>query len=71
LALRVPKTFAQEVGAAEGKRAEMTVDRGALVVRVVSSKKRRRYSLEKLVNGITEENHRAEVDWGPRRGNEV
>jgi antitoxin MazE len=71
LALRVPKAFAQEVGAAEGKRADLTVDNGALVVRVVSAKKRRRYVLENLVNAITEENRRPEVGWGPPRGNEI
>lgn len=71
LALRVPKAFAQEVGAAEGKRADLTVDNGALVVRVVTAKKRRRYALESLVNAITEENRRPEVGWGSRRGNEI
>jgi antitoxin MazE len=70
LALRVPKAFAQEIGAAEGKRAELTVDNGALVVRV-ATKRRRRYALESLVNAINEENCHREVDWGPPRGNEV
>jgi antitoxin MazE len=32
LALRVPKAFAEEVGAVEGKPAEMTVDNGVLVI---------------------------------------
>ncbi|HZP79777.1 MAG TPA: AbrB/MazE/SpoVT family DNA-binding domain-containing protein [Pseudolabrys sp.] len=69
LALRVPKAFAQEVGASEGKRADLTVENGALVVKV--EKKRRRYDLQKLIDGITEENRHAEIDWGPSRGNEV
>jgi antitoxin MazE len=71
LALRVPKAFAQEVGATEGKRATMTVENGVLIVRVVKAKKRRRYSLEQLTNGITKENRHSEIDWGPPRGNEV
>jgi antitoxin MazE len=69
LALRVPKTFAQEVGAAEGKLAELTVENGALVVKVV--KARRRYNLETLVDGISDENRHAEVGWSTPRGNEV
>jgi antitoxin MazE len=69
LALRVPKAFAQEVGASEGKAAELTVENGALVVKV--AKKRRRYSLESLLDGITEENKHAVSDWGTPRGNEV
>jgi len=71
LALRVPKAFAQEVGAAEGKRADLTVENGALVVRVARPKKRRRYALENLVDGITEENRNPEADWGRPRGNEA
>ena len=71
LALRVPSAFAKEVGAAEGKRAEMTVENGALVVKVARPKKRRRYSLEELVDRITEKNRHGETKWGPPIGDEV
>ncbi|MGD0331670.1 MAG: AbrB/MazE/SpoVT family DNA-binding domain-containing protein [Xanthobacteraceae bacterium] len=71
LALRVPKAFAEEIGAVEGKRAEMTADNGVLVVKVAKPRKRRRYNLEHLINGITEENRQPEIDWGPPVGNEV
>jgi antitoxin MazE len=71
LALRVPSAFAKEIGASEGKRAEMTVEDGALVIKVAKTKRRRRYRLEDLIDGITEENVRPEVDWGPPVGNEV
>jgi antitoxin component of MazEF toxin-antitoxin module len=33
-------------------------------------KRRRRYSLEKLVEQITEENRHAEIEWGPLVDNE-
>jgi antitoxin MazE len=71
LALRVPKVFAEEIGAVAGKRAEMTAENGVLVVKVSKPKKRRRYNLEHLINGITEENRHAELDWGPPVGNEA
>jgi antitoxin MazE len=71
LALRVPKVFADEIGAVAGRRAEMTTQNGVLVVKVTSAKKRRRYHLEQLINGITEENRHAEADWGSPVGNEV
>jgi antitoxin MazE len=71
LALRVPKAFAEEIGAVEGKRAVMTAENGILVVKVAKPKKIRRYNLAQLVNGITEENRHAEVDWGSRVGDEV
>jgi antitoxin MazE len=71
LALRIPATFAKEVGATEGKRAEMTVERDALIIKVTRPKRRRRYRLEELVEQITEENRHAETGWGPAVGNEV
>jgi antitoxin MazE len=71
LALRVPSAFAKEVGAREGKRAEMTIEDGALVVKVAKPRKRRRYDLEQLIGQITEENRHPETGWGPPAGNEV
>src|SRR5262249_44656125 len=64
LALRVPSTCAKELGASEGKRAEMTVEDGALVVKVAKPRKRRRYRLEDLIVGITKENYHRQLDWG-------
>ena len=71
LALRVPKAFAEEIGAVEGKAAEMTAENGVLVVKVAKRRKRRRYNLENLINAITEENRHPEVEWGAPVGNEV
>lgn len=71
LALRVPKALAEEIGAVAGKRAEMTAENGVLVVKVSRRKRRRRYDLEHLIGGITEENRHAEFDWGPSVGNEA
>ena len=70
LALRVPSTFAKKLGASAGKRAEMTVEDGALVVKVAMPRKRRRYRVEDLIVGITKENYHREVDWGGPVGNE-
>ena len=71
LALRVPKAFAEEIGAAEGKPAEMTAEHGVLLVKVAKRRKRRRYDLENLINAITEENRHAEIEWGSPIGKEV
>jgi antitoxin MazE len=71
LAVRIPAAFARELGANEGKPADMTVENGALVVKVARSKKKRRYRLEDLVGRITEENRHSEIDWGGSVGNEV
>jgi antitoxin MazE len=70
LALRVPSVFAKEIGAAEGQAVDMTVENGALVVKV-TTRKRRRYQLEHLIAEINEENRHSEFNWGPPVGNEV
>ena len=72
LALRIPKAFAQEIGATVGKAANMEVRDGKLVVEIAKSKRRRRrYTLEQLVAGIRPENRHSELEWGPPVGNEV
>jgi antitoxin MazE len=70
LALRVPSAFAKEIGAAEGQAVDMTIENGALVVKVTTPK-RRHYSLEQLIGEVTEENRHSETSWGPPVGNEV
>lgn len=71
LALRVPKAFAESIGASEGKQAEMTVKDGTLVIKVSKAKRRRRYILRELIDAITEENRHSEINWGAPVGNEV
>ena len=72
LALRVPKAFAQEIGASVGKAANMEVRDGKLVVEIARPKRfRRRYSLAQLVAGIRPENRHREFEWGPPVGNEI
>jgi antitoxin MazE len=73
LALRIPKAFAQEIGASVGKAANMEVRGGKLVVEIAKPKRRRRrrYTLEQLIDGITPENRHHELEWGPSVGNEL
>ena len=72
LALRVPKAFADEIGASDGKAAEMTVRNGRLVIEIARPQRRkRRYELDELVAGITLDNRHEEIDWGPSVGNEA
>jgi antitoxin MazE len=72
LALRVPKVFAQEIGASAGKAASMEVLDGKLVVELAKPRRRRRrYTLEQLVSGITPENRHSELEWGRPVDNEA
>jgi Growth regulator len=72
LAVRIPKALAEAIKAREGKRAEIKVEGGTLVVRpIIRPSRKRRYTLDELLNGMTRENVPDDIDWGPRRGNEA
>lgn len=72
LAVRVPKIVAQEIGARDGKAAEMSVQGRKLVIEPIERKRRRRrYSLDELVGRITRQNRHDEIDWGAGVGNEA
>ena len=64
LAVRIPKTVADQCGISEGSLLDMEVRSGQLVVR------RRKYDLEVLVSQITPENQHPEIFDGPPRGHE-
>lgn len=68
LAVRIPTSVAREMALDEGKQVQFSVEAGRLVIEPIT--KRRRYSLEELVAGITDENRHEEVDWGPPVGKE-
>ena len=72
LAVRIPKSVATAIRATDGKRVELTVRNGALVLQPVAKPKRKpRYSLDELLSGMTRDNVPEAVDWGPPRGNEA
>jgi antitoxin MazE len=53
LAVRIPKSFAEELGWGENAPVEMSLDEGALVIK---SDSERTWDLETLLAGVTEEN---------------
>ena len=71
MALRVPKAFADEIGASDGRAAEMSVSNGKLVIEVTRRRRKRRYAIDELVAGITPDNRHEEIGWGPPLGNEA
>jgi len=68
LAVRIPKSFAQEVGLEAGSPVDMRLVDGGLLVKRVPDEA---VSLDELLSGVTEANVHAEVDAGPARGGEV
>lgn len=68
LALRIPKGIAELVELSDGGEVELSVEEGKMIVQPA---RRRRYSLEELVAGITDENRHDEIGTGPSVGNEA
>ena len=68
LAVRIPKSFAEEVGLMDGSPVEMRLVDGGLLVEPAST---RPLSLEELLDGVTDSNLHAEVDTGPAQGSEA
>jgi len=67
LALRIPKSIANEIELEQGDSVEMEVADGVLAVRPG----RPRYRLADLVRGITKKNRQDETDWGKAKGREI
>jgi antitoxin MazE len=68
LALRIPKSFATEVGLCENLAVDLSVTKGRLVVQPLSEEP---LSLADLLRGVTDENLHREWDTGPAVGKEI
>jgi len=68
LALRIPKSFAQEVGLDQGATVNVSLEDGKLVVVPVSEPP---LTLDQLLEQITEDNIHHEIDTGPAVGEEA
>ena len=68
LALRIPKSFADEVGLQKGTSVEVSLADGKIVVTPVTKSK---LTLEQLLSKVTKENLHHEVDTGSAVGNET
>ena len=68
LALRIPKSFANEVGLHRETSVEISLADGKLVIAPVAKPK---LTLKQLLSKVTEENLHHEVDTGPAIGNET
>jgi antitoxin MazE len=68
LALRIPKSFAEEVGLHADTAVELSLVEGSLVVRPITPQP---LTLEELLRGITDENLPGEWDTGSAVGREA
>ncbi|MDP9291182.1 MAG: AbrB/MazE/SpoVT family DNA-binding domain-containing protein [Verrucomicrobiota bacterium] len=67
LALRIPRSIADEIELQQGDSVKMEITSGVLAIRPA----RPRYQLAELVRGITAENCHKESDWGKAEGSEA
>jgi antitoxin MazE len=67
LAVRIPKTFAEEVGLADDSPIEMRLVKGGLLLEPAPTWGP---TLDELLEGVSDDNRHGEVDTGERRGSE-
>jgi len=68
LALRIPKSFATEVGLQTETSVDVSLANGKLVVTPIAKPK---MSLKQLLAKVTKDNMHHEIDTGPAIGNET
>jgi antitoxin MazE len=67
LAVRIPGTYARELGLVEGAELELTRVDGGLLLRP----RKREYQLDELLEQVTPESIHGETDWGSAVGREA
>lgn len=68
LALRIPKSFAKEIGLQSGASVNLSLEEGKLVIEPLTAKE---YCLEELLFEVNEDNIHTEFDTGKPKGKEL
>ncbi len=68
LAVRIPKTFAADLGVAQDSSVELSVEDGCLLIRPSVAP---RYELAALLASVTPKNVHTEIDLGSAMGKET
>ena len=68
LALRIPKSFANEMGLGENSSVQLMIKEGVLVIALDAEPK---LTLEELLSQVTEDNVHHEWETGPAKGDET
>ncbi|MGQ0502825.1 MAG: AbrB/MazE/SpoVT family DNA-binding domain-containing protein [Panacagrimonas sp.] len=70
LGVRLPGPVLAETKLVAGSTVEVVAENGGIRLKLVKARKRKGYTLEELLKGITPENVHPEMDWGPDVGRE-
>jgi antitoxin MazE len=68
LALRIPKSFALNVNIKQNELVDLSIDKGKIIITPIAQKE---YSLEELLEGVSENNLHSEFDTGAPAGKEI
>jgi antitoxin MazE len=68
LALRIPKSFADEVGLEKQADIDVSLANGKIIISPVAKP---RFSLKQLLSKVTPDNLHGELDTGTAAGNEI
>lgn len=69
VAVRIPSAFLKDLNLKEGQFADLSIENGNIVLTPIAIT--RRYALEELVAGITENNRHDGIDFGQPVGSEI
>lgn len=68
LALRIPKSFAIDANLMQNETVDLTLDKNKIIITIIGEKE---YSLDDLLEGISENNLHSEFDTGAPAGKEI
>ena len=71
IGLRIPTGLLSELQLSENSAVDLSVEGGRLIVAPKQLKRKWKYSLEELLEGVSPENIHSETDWGDPSGKEV
>jgi antitoxin MazE len=71
LGVRLPGSVLADTQLAAGSTVEVTAERGELRLKPVKAVRRKRYTLDELLKGVTPASVHPEIDFGPDVGREA
>ncbi len=68
LAIRIPKSFADEIHLVQGSQIDITLNKDKLQITPIKEKQ---FTLKQLLSGVTKDNLHREIDTGSPVGKEI